>query len=243
MHEVTLVDQKGVRYSLALSPDQRYAFGGAVRSAALRPLPVPQRAETQLPVPVDPAPTGRITPEQFRGLLAGSPPALGPSLAPVTIVEFADFQCPFCSRLASTLKSEVLPDERGEVRLVYRQFPLPMHPWAETAAEMSECVGEQSAPAFWRLYDFFFSHQGELTAVNLKATAARFIRSDPAVDQSRLQACLASPSSRTHVQADIEMGRQRGVHGTPTLFINGARLTGSRGGAEIEAAIAAARRN
>ncbi len=107
-------------------------------------------------------------------LMAGLVPNKGASKgldhAPVTIVEFSDFECPFCRRFADLMK-QVLPAEKNQVRIVFHHFPLSMHPWARAAAEGAACARLQSSEAFWAMHDQLFQHQQEINANNVKQTS------------------------------------------------------------------------
>ena len=99
-------------------------------------------------------------------LTKGNFPSKGPPGAPITIVEFSDFQCPFCKSAAKLISEQMKSDKR--IRLVYRHFPLSNHPWARPAASAATCAQFQSNDAFWKLHDFFFANQESLTVDNLR---------------------------------------------------------------------------
>lgn len=153
-------------------------------------------------------------------------PSHGPAKAPVTIVEFADFECPFCGRLYPTLKlvERNYPDK---VRFVYRQFPLTsVHRYAQKAAEASLCANEQQR--FWEFHDSMFSDQSRLDVASLKQRAATLGLNTTAFDT-----CLDSGRQAEAIRKDQEEARKAGVSSTPTLFINGRLLTGNRPYAEL----------
>jgi protein-disulfide isomerase len=146
-------------------------------------------------------------------------PARGPADAAVTLVEFGDFQCPYCARLEPTLK-EVVKHYAGKVRLVFRQFPLQnIHPHAQVAAEASLCAREQGK--FWQLHDAMYANQDALTAKDLKATAAKL-----GMNAKQFDACLDGHKYNSKIQADMKAGEQAGVNGTPALFVNGRPVPG-----------------
>jgi protein-disulfide isomerase len=146
-------------------------------------------------------------------------PALGKSEAPVTLVEFSDFQCPFCQSAAPTLK-QVEQKFGDKVRIVYRQFPLTnIHPFAFKAAEASLCANEQGK--FWQLHDVMFEDQKKLSVSDLKQTARRL-----GMDGKKFDGCLDSGRYVEQVQNDQKEGSRIGVTGTPAMFINGVVVEG-----------------
>ena len=151
---------------------------------------------------------------------ADDDPARGPATAKVTIVEFSDYQCPYCSR-AETVVDEVMKKYEGRVRLVYRDYPLPNHPNAEIAAMASECADDQGK--FWEMHKAMFGNQSKLAAADLVSTAANV-----GIDQDKFKGCLDSGKYRTEVQKDFQDGQKAGVSGTPTFFINGVMMLGAR---------------
>jgi protein-disulfide isomerase len=146
---------------------------------------------------------------------------LGNADAPVTIVEFSDYQCPFCKRALPVLK-EILAKYPGKVRLAYRDFPLgSIHPRAEAAAEASRCAGEQGR--FWPYHDLLFEQQTKLDDASLVGYARQL-----GLDAPRFEQCLKSHKYRAAVQQDLQKGEQLGISGTPAFFINGIPLMGAR---------------
>jgi protein-disulfide isomerase len=160
----------------------------------------------------------------------GDFPSFGPPDAPVTVTVFSDFECPFCARFAAMMRNEVLPVEGKKVRLVFRQLPLTMHPWARAAAEASVCAYEQSPGSFWSFHDFFFAHQKDLQTDNLRAKVLEYAATIPGFDRTKFQACLANDTAKAVVEKDLAFGHGNGIHATPTVFINGkqARVAGSQ---------------
>ena len=153
-------------------------------------------------------------------------PSKGPANAPVTIVEFSDFECPYCGGLYPTLK-QVEKNYPQQVRVVYRQFPLTnIHPYAQKAAEASLCANAQKK--FWEFHDSMFEKQRELSIADLKQRAV-----DLKLDTQEFNQCLDSGRHAAAIQADIQEGAKHGVTGTPALFINGRLLSGNQPYAEI----------
>jgi protein-disulfide isomerase len=147
-------------------------------------------------------------------------PSRGPADAPVTIVEFSDYQCPFCKRSETYIK-EVLEKYGDKVRLVYRDFPLGNHPNATDAARAARCAGEQGK--YWDMHGEIFANQSKLSRADLKALANK-----TGVNQPRFDACLDSAKYEADVKKDMLAGQDLGVDGTPTFFINGRRLVGAQ---------------
>ncbi len=143
----------------------------------------------------------------------------GPKDAPVTIVEFSDFQCPYCSRVTPTLK-QVYERYGDKIRVLYREYPLPMHPQAPKAAEAGECANEQGK--FWEMHDRMFADQAKLQPDDLKASAAAI-----GLDAAKFNECLDSGRNGAIVKRDMAEGERFGVNGTPAFFINGRPLTGA----------------
>jgi protein-disulfide isomerase len=151
----------------------------------------------------------------------------GDPKAPITIVEFSDFQCPYCKQAQATLK-DLLAKYNGRVKLAFRDFPMrAIHPRAQTAAEAARCAGEQGK--FWEYHDALFADQSKLDAAGLAATAKSL-----GLDEKAFQSCLASGKFKPHIEADLEDGGKAGVAGTPGFFINGVFVSGSQPPAEYE---------
>jgi len=163
----------------------------------------------------------RVTLEPPRQKIAtADSPAQGPASAPIELVEFSDFQCPFCYRAHPTVK-QVLSTYSGKIRFVYRNYPLPNHPQARPAAEAAQCANEQGQ--FWPYHDRLFADQSKLSDADLKASAAAL-----GMDAAKFNACLDSHKYKARVDADLQAGNEAGVNGTPAFFVNGRLLSGAQ---------------
>jgi protein-disulfide isomerase len=152
----------------------------------------------------------------------GNAPMWGNANAKVTIVEFSDFQCPFCGRAAETV-NEVKKKYNGKIKLYYRNYPLPMHKDARPSAEASMCVNEQGVDKFWKFSDFLFKNQDKLDAQNLEKWAKQ-----AGADPKAFTECVASKKFASRVQEDMAYGEKVGVRSTPTFFINGQLVSGAQ---------------
>jgi protein-disulfide isomerase len=151
-------------------------------------------------------------------------PMRGDPNAAVTIVEYSDFQCPFCSQAYSTIEQQLMPEYGNKVRLVYKHFPLDVHPWAESGALAAACARQQSPEAFWSMYNFLFQNQQAITPENLKEKAQAVAE----IDAGAFAACFDSKAALPAVKADEAEAAMLGVNSTPTFFINGRKLEGAQ---------------
>ena len=155
-------------------------------------------------------------------------PERGPKDAKVTIVEYSDFECPFCARVYTTLEQQVLKDYGDKVRFIYKNFPLSsIHPWAEDGAVASECGFQQGNDQFWAMYNGLFSKQGEITKDNLRDKVTE-IAQGAGMDVAKFQECFDGKKTLDAVKADQSEGTALGVNSTPTFFVNGRRLSGAQ---------------
>jgi protein-disulfide isomerase len=150
--------------------------------------------------------------------------------ASVMIVEFSDYQCPYCGQVEATLKN-VLAKHEGVVALAFRDMPIAqIHPFAQGAAEASRCAGEQGK--FWEYHDLLFADQGSLDRNGLIAKAAKL-----RLDAKQFEGCISSEKFKAQVQQDSQEGMRAGVSGTPGFFINGIFMSGAQPEATFEKAI------
>jgi protein-disulfide isomerase len=143
---------------------------------------------------------------------------LGQATAPITLVEYGDFECPFCGRSYPAVR-RIRAELGDRLRFVFRHFPRPEHPHARHAAEAAEAASAQGH--FWEMHDQLFEHQDALSDSDLARYAA-----DLGLDVERFRHELASHAYAERVQRDIQSGAHSDVHGTPTFFINGVKHEG-----------------
>ncbi len=161
-----------------------------------------------------------ITMAPMRELVDASGPQRGPTAAPVTIVEFSDFECPYCGRFTPVLR-QILTAYPTQVRLVYRFFPLSaIHPEAQKAAEAAACANNQGK--FWEMHDTLFAEQSSIGVDALKEKAKRL-----GLDTKQFNDCLDSGASSEVVAADVAAGQQLGLAATPGTFVNGRFVDGA----------------
>ena len=148
-------------------------------------------------------------------------PSFGPSDAPVTIVEFGDLECPSC-RAEAPLLRELIPELfPGKVRIVFKDYPLEsIHPWAHEASLAGRCIFRQNPQTFWKFYDWDYENQDDITPENLKSKVLGWAAGN-GLNAAQLDRCIDTKATDEEVARNISEGRAAGVHGTPTLFVNG----------------------
>ncbi|MFH1207099.1 MAG: thioredoxin domain-containing protein [Patescibacteria group bacterium] len=157
----------------------------------------------------------------------------GDKNAAVTLVEYSDFECSYCSALNTTLE-QIMTEYKGKVKLVYRHFPLTsIHQNAQKAAEAAECAGAQGK--FWAMHDKLFANQSALAVTNLKTYAK-----DIGLNTTKFNDCLDNGTTAARVASDQTEGESYGVNGTPATFINGTLVSGALPYASFKTAIDAA---
>ena len=185
-----------------VSKDGKYLFRGDVSDMSKDPL-----AETRSKIDLKNAPT--------TGNATGS----------VTVVEFADFECPVCRQLHDQLRN-LLPNY-PQVKFYFKDFPIEqIHPWAKTAALAGRCAYNQKPTAFWKMYDGFYDGQDLVSAANAWDKAVDFA-AQASLDLPAFKTCLASPEAAAAVEASVTNARLLEVTSTPTIFVNGRRVVGA----------------
>jgi protein-disulfide isomerase len=181
--------------------------------------------------------------ETMKEITIADRPVRGNPDAKVTVVNFDDFECPFCARMHTTLMTEILPEYKDKIKIVYKDFPLlQIHPWAQRAANDSNCLAMQSPAGYWELADYLHANQRSInpsqkdnSSAEIDQKALDFGKQNGA-DLTRLQACIKTQSDAV-VKASMAEGDKVGVSATPTVFINGERLEGALDADEIRAAL------
>lgn len=161
-----------------------------------------------------------LDPPRYTVATSASDPVRGAASAPVTIIEFSDYQCPFCGRVNPTLE-QVRKTYGDKVKIVFKDFPLPTHPLAPKAAEAAHCAGEQGK--YWEMHDQMFANQRALEVPELKRHATGL-----GLDAAKFNQCLDSGKHAGLVTAGQAQGEKMGVNSTPTLYINGRPLIGAQ---------------
>jgi protein-disulfide isomerase len=185
-----------------ISKDGKYLFQGEISDITKDPL-VENRARIQMK----------------------DSPSLGDPKAPVTIVEYSDFECPVCRNLHDALRG-LLPNY-PQVRVVFKDYPIEqIHPWARTAALAGRCAFNQDPKAFWKIYDLIYDNQEIISAENAWTKMVDYA-SQANLNAETFRACLASPDAGAAIDASRINGQQLEVNSTPTIFVNGRRIVGA----------------
>ncbi len=152
-------------------------------------------------------------------------PVYGDPKAPITIVEYGDFECPVCRNFHDAVRG-MLPNY-PQVKLIFKDFPIDqIHPWARTAAIAGRCAYQQDAKSFWKMYDLIYDNQDLVSAANAYDKMMDFA-TRAGLNPETFKACLSSPQATAEVDASIENGKLVGVRSTPTVFVNGRPLAGA----------------
>ena len=154
-------------------------------------------------------------------------PSMGTPGAPVVIVLFSDFECPYCKEEAKALRTNLLATYPKEVRLYFKDMPLAqIHPWAMPAAIAGRCIFRQNPAAFWDYHDWIYEAQSDVNADNLRAKVLEYVKGKQ-IDALQLAHCMDGKETQAEIDKSIAEAKALGVGGTPTLFVNGRLLTGA----------------
>lgn len=196
-------------------------FGGKTLALAANAQPAAPIADNQPSADQPPAaPAGPVKPVDEK-----KDHIIGPKNAKVTLIEYSDFECPFCGKHDPTLK-QVLSEYPKDVRLVYRHYPLPFHPNAEKAAEAAECAAKLGGnDAFWKMHDKLFEKsRAQQLAPEVYVPLAKEI----GLSEGKFKACLDSGETKKAIDQDAAEGGAAGVEGTPATFVNGKLVSGAQ---------------
>ena len=149
----------------------------------------------------------------------------GSARAPVWVIEVSDFQCPYCKGEAQMLRDNLIKNYPTQVRLYFKDFPLDMHPWAKAGAIAGRCVFQQKPDAFWEYHDWAFAHQEAITPDNLKDQVMGWGKGAKDIDVLKLGQCIDAKATAAEVEKEIAEGRALDISGTPTIFVNGRRIS------------------
>lgn len=161
-----------------------------------------------------------LEPPRVAIVVPASAPSMGPADAPILIVEWSDYQCPFCKRAAPTV-NQVLNEYKGKIRFVYRDYPLPFHKQAMPSSLAAHCAEDQGK--FWEYHNNLFDVAGDLSETDLTKRAT-----DLGLDMTKFAACTTSKQGEVTINAAYSDGAAVGVTGTPAFFINGRMLVGAQ---------------
>jgi len=176
-----------------------------------------------------PTPTADPTPAKVDIAVTADDHIRGDKNAPVTLIEYSDFECSFCGRVQPTME-QILDEYEGQVNLVYRHFPLSFHQNAQKSGEASECAADQNK--FWEMHDKLFANQSALDVDSLKGYAKEL-----GLNTSTFDSCLDSGKYEQKVKDGITDGSKYGVQGTPATFVNGTMVSGAQPYENFQAAI------
>jgi protein-disulfide isomerase len=155
-------------------------------------------------------------------VVVGDAPFVGKADAKVTLVEYSDFQCPFCAKGHEVI-NQIKKKYGNKIKIAFKHFPLPFHNHAKVAAEASMCANEQKMSYFWEFHDAMFLDQAKLSKEDLKAKARKI-----GLDGNKFDQCLDSGKFTAYVNKDMEDGKTVGVKSTPTFFVNGKLISGAQ---------------
>ncbi|MCL4469186.1 MAG: thioredoxin domain-containing protein [Deltaproteobacteria bacterium] len=164
--------------------------------------------------------------ETWSKITLNGSPVRGADHAKVTVVEFTDFECPYCGRAYSTVE-DLLLKYAGKIKLVYKSYPLPMHPWAMKAAIGADCAYEQNHASFWYFYDHLFQEQGSITPDNVGDKLKGYAK-DTKLNVAKFETCVEKQQTKPMVERDVKEANSIGVSATPTFVINGRIVQGAQ---------------
>jgi len=193
--------------------------GSSITGQATSPIQLPSAQGSQQPQ----------QPARVQVAIDGEP-SLGSKNAKVVVVEFDDFQCPFCKRFHDQTEGQIKKDyiDAGKILFVHKDFPLPFHTEADEMQEAAQCARDQGEEKFWEYRTLVFSKQSEWAGKSNIVELSKQYAAEMKLDASKFDNCVDSAKYRSEVQGDIQEGSTAGVSGTPTFFVNGLELVGAQ---------------
>ena len=164
--------------------------------------------------------------ERMKKMDLRNSPVRGKADASITVVEYTDFQCPYCETGYKIMKDKILKEYDGKVRWIYKSLPLGFHDWAEDAAVAAMCVKEQGDDRFWKMHDMIFDRQGDISAGEVDARMGEFAKKAGA-DEKAFAACFDGKKTLSVVRRDADEAGSLGINGTPAFVINGGLVSGA----------------
>jgi protein-disulfide isomerase len=204
VHLVMTTPQGQQPLALFITPDKQWAINGEL-------------------VPFGADPFARTRQQLVSGVKG---PAKGPASSSLLIVEFSDLQCPHCKAAQPVI--ERLLTDNPNARFVFENYPLPQHEWAMKAAEFATCIADQNQQAFWKFVNSVYDQQEQITAANADSKLNE-LASAAGANAQQAAGCSAQPAAKDRVQQSLDLGKEVGVTGTPTLFLNGRKISDVRG--------------
>jgi len=159
-------------------------------------------------------------------IIKGASAVKGPDGAPVTIVEFSEYQCPFCKKYVDEAYAQIMENYADQIRYIFRDYPLPFHQHSQKTAEAARCAGEQGK--YWKYHDHLFANKEKWEAEEDATETLIGFGAELGLNKEKLRQCLAEEKFSQAIQDDLALGKKFGVAGTPTFFINGTKLVGAQ---------------
>ncbi len=196
---------------------------------------VPEKETQASPAPGAPQEGVPLTGEQRTKIETGGVAVKGEENAPVTIVEFSEYQCPFCGRYVSDTYPQILEEYGDQIYYIFRDYPLSFHQHAKKMAEVARCAGDQDQ--YWEMHDLIFENQETWSSKQEIESDIDAYVSQLGLDEEEFNSCLSSGKHVQAIEDDFQLGTEVGVQGTPTFFINGQKIVGARPFADFKAVI------
>ncbi|MBU3957350.1 DsbA family protein [Patescibacteria group bacterium] len=194
----------------------RYVEPGKAPGEVAQASPAPGAPQEEVPLSED----------QINKIVSSGAASKGKEDASVTIVEFSEYQCPYCGRYVAETYPQILEEYGDKIRYVFHDYPLSFHPHAQKLAEVARCAGDQDQ--YWEMHDLIFENQGVWSSKQNVETDINSYVSQLGLDKEKFDECLVSGKYTQAVKDDSELGTEVGVQGTPTFFINGQKLVGAQ---------------